>query len=209
MPRSDGPSRKNDGDADPSRTDYQFLENLSTAYWQSEVLFSALDLKLFDHIESGSMTASKLSALSGCREDGLYRLLRVLKRMELVGESDGNWFNSQVARHYLVVKSPSYMGDFFLYRRAMQENFRLLTRKISLNDASETGRNSSGHLEVMADAVPDSVDNYAERNFHYVRALDQLARHKSDETLKTLDDPEMVKKDIEKEINKEKYFERP
>jgi hypothetical protein len=51
MPRSDGPSRKNDGDADPSRTDYQFLENLSTAYWQSEVLFSALDLKLFDHGE--------------------------------------------------------------------------------------------------------------------------------------------------------------
>ncbi len=48
------PSRKIDGDADPSRMDYQFLENLSTAYWQSEVLFSALDLKLFDHIESGT-----------------------------------------------------------------------------------------------------------------------------------------------------------
>ena len=190
MPRSDGPSRKNDGDVDPSRTDYQFLENLSTAYWQSEVLFSALDLKLFDHIESESMTASKLSALSGCREDGLYRFLRVLKRMELIGESDGNWFNSQVARHYLVVKNPSYMGDFFLYRRAMQENFRLLTRKISLNDATEARRSSSGHSDVVADpvtdAVADSVDNYAERNFHYVRALDQLARHKAGEIVEIL-----------------------
>ena len=186
MPRSEGPSRKNDGDVDPSRTDYQFLENLSTAYWQSEVLFSALDLKLFDHIESGSMTARKLCALSGCRENGLYRLLRVLKRMELVGEIEGIWFNSQIARRYLVVKSPSYMGDFFLYRRAMQENFRLLKRKISLNDASEAGRSSSGNSEVTADDVPDSLDNYAERNFHYVRALDQLARHKAGQIVEIL-----------------------
>ena len=135
MPRSDDSSRRIDDDADPSRTDYQSLENFSTAYWQSEVLFSALELKLFDHIEGGRTTLQKLCASSGCSEDGLYRLLKVMKRMELIGESDGSWFNSQVARRYLIGTSPSYMGDFFLYRRAMQENFRLLTRKISRNDA--------------------------------------------------------------------------
>jgi hypothetical protein len=61
----------------------------------------------------------------------------------------------------------------------------------------------------MADAVPVSEDNYTERNFHYVRALDQLARHQADETSQTSDDPEMVKKTIEKELPKEIYFERP
>jgi predicted metal-binding protein len=177
MPRSDDPSSNNDGDADPSQVDYQFLENLSTAYWQSEVLFSALELKLFDHIESEHTTTRKLCALSGCREDGLYRLLKVMKRMELIGESEGNWFNSQAARRYLLEKSPSYMGDFFLYRRAMQENFRLLTRKISLNDDPEA-KSSSRHS--------DSRENYAERNLNYVRSLDQLAKEKAREIVEIL-----------------------
>ena len=193
MPRSDDPSRKNDSDADPSQVDYQFLENLSTAYWQSEILFSALALKLFDHIESEPMVTQKLSALSGCTEDGLHRLLKVLKRMELIGESQGNWFNSQVARRYLVAKSPSYMGDFFLYRRAMRDNFRLLTRKISLED-DELEAASCGHSDLVADpvsdpaadSVPDAGEDYAIRNFKYVRALDQLARQKAREIVEIL-----------------------
>jgi len=188
MPRSEDSSRKNDDDADPSRVDYQFLENLSTAYWQSEVLFSALELKLFDHIEAEQATTQKLCALSGCREDGLYRLLKVMKRMELIGQSDGAWFNSQVVRRYLVKKSASYMGDFFLYRRAMQENFRLLTRKISLNEDPEAtrSRRSDYVADYVADSAADSVDNYAERNFCYVRALDQLARQKTREIVEIL-----------------------
>jgi predicted metal-binding protein len=182
MPRSDDLPRRNDDDADPSQTDFQFLENLSTAYWQSEVLFSALELRLFDHIESGQTTTREICALSGCREDLLCRILRVMKRMELIGESKGRWFNSQVAGRYLVSKNPSYMGNFFLYRRAMQENFRLLTRKISLNDETET-MNRSRHSVASADtpeaAAADSGQDYAVRNFNYVRALDQLAREKA------------------------------
>jgi predicted metal-binding protein len=180
MPRSDDSSCQDNGDADPSRVDFQFLENLSTAYWQSEVLFTALELRLFDRIESTGATTQKLSALAGCKEDGLFRLLKVIKRMELIGQSDGVWFNSQAARCYLVNKSPSYMGDFFLYRRAMQENFRLLTQKISLNDDSE--KESRWHF----DSGADSEDNYAQRNFNYVRSLDQLARQKAKQIVEIL-----------------------
>lgn len=174
MPRYDDLSRRND--ADPSRSDYQFLENLSTAYWQSEVLFAALDLKLFDHIESGENTTKKLCKMSRCREDNLCRLLKVMKKMELIGEYKGNWFNSQVARRYLVEKSPSYMGDFFLYRRTMQKNFHLLTQKISaVNDS-----------DVKSSSKQDSDDDYHVRNFNYVRALDQLARQKAKEIVEIL-----------------------
>lgn len=180
MPRYDDPSDQNPGDADPSHVDYQFLENLSTAYWQSEVLFSALELKLFDLIESQSATTRKLCTLSGCREDGLFRLLKVMKRMELIGESDGIWFNNQAARRYLLVNSPSYMGDFFLYRRTMQENFRLLTRKISLNTGADVA------ICGQSDSVMGSEDDYAVRNFIYVKALDQLARQKAREIVEIL-----------------------
>jgi hypothetical protein len=93
MLRYDDPSCNNNGDADPSDVDYQSLEDISTACWKSEVLFAALELKLFDHIENGHVTARTICAISGCKEDGLYRLLKVMKRMELIGESKGNWFN--------------------------------------------------------------------------------------------------------------------
>ena len=172
MLRSEDPSSINDGDADPSQADYQYLENLSTAYWQSEILFSALELKLFDHIEGGKATTRELCGAASCREGELYRLLTVMKRMELVGESDGNWYNSQAARRYLVEESPSYMGDFFLYRRYMQENFRLLTRKVSLDENPDEKR--SRRLSCAGEA-------YAVRNLNYVRAMDRLAKEKSKE----------------------------
>jgi len=44
-------------------------------------------------------------------------------------------------------------------------------------------------------------------NDYLVKMFEKLLRNA--ETLQTSDDPEMVKKDIEKEINKEIYFERP
>ncbi len=157
-------------DSDPSRLDYQYIENLATAYWHSEVLFSALELRLFSHIEAGKSTIQALSRSASCKENGLYRLLNVMKQMGLIGEIDGTWFNSQSARLYLVETSPSYMGDFFLYRRTMQDNFRLLTRKISLND----DRNQK-------DGQLNAADDYAIRNFNYVRALDRLAREKAKE----------------------------
>jgi SAM-dependent methyltransferase len=173
MPRSEGPSIRNDDEAAPSRVDFQFLENLSTAYWQSEVLFSALELRLFVHIESGPVTTRKLCALCGCKEDGLHRLLSVLKRMELIGQSEDNWFNTQIARRFLVEKSSAYMGDFFLYRRTLQENFRMLTQRITLNDAPEAAPIA------QSGSVTDPVEDYAVRNFNYVRALDQLAKEKA------------------------------
>ncbi len=174
MSGNDHSSQRND--TDPSRVDYQFLENLSTAYWQSEVFFTALDLKLFDLIESGENTTQKLCEATKCKVGNLCRLLKVMKKMELIGEYKGNWFNTQVAMRYLIRKSPSYMGDFFLYRRNMQENFRFLTQKISEHNDYDAKSSIRRNYE----------DNYIERNFNYVRALDQLAKQKAKEILEIL-----------------------
>ena len=37
--------------AERAHTNYQYLEDLSTGYWFSEVLFAAIELKIFDLIE--------------------------------------------------------------------------------------------------------------------------------------------------------------
>jgi hypothetical protein len=39
--------------ADPAHDGFQYIEDLATAYWYSEVLFTALDLRLFMHLDQG------------------------------------------------------------------------------------------------------------------------------------------------------------
>jgi len=155
-------------DVDPAHRDFQYLEDLATAYWYSEVLFAALELHLFEFLEQGCSNLNTLARAASCHEDELHRLLKVLERLELVHQAEGSWFNSQAARIYLVSTSQSYMGDFFLYRRYMQPRWKELVQRVSL-EKREMG------LSVSQD------DDYAVRTFHYVRAMDELAQQKAEE----------------------------
>ncbi len=155
-------------DADPAHRDFQYLEDLATAYWYSEVLFVALELKLFGFLEQGGSGLDTLARAASCREDELHRLLKVLEGLELVHQSEGVWFNSQVARIHLVPGCQSYMGDFFLYRRYMKPKWEELLQRVSLEK------------RVMGQSISQD-DDYAVRTFHYVRALDELVREKAEE----------------------------
>ena len=103
--------------ADPVHTEYQYLEDLSTAYWFSEVLFAAIELQLFTVIEKENPETDRLSHILFCKKDELFRFLKVLNRMGLLDFVDCKWQNSQAAKKYLVLGRSSYMGDFFLYRK--------------------------------------------------------------------------------------------
>jgi predicted metal-binding protein/SAM-dependent methyltransferase len=155
-------------EADPAHTDFQYLEDLSTAYWYSEVLFAALELKLFELLEHGFFTLEELAAAACCGKHQLSRLLMSLERLELVHQEGGKWFNSQVVRLYLVPESSWYMGDFLLYRRLLQPQWMELMHRVLGNKGN--------------DAQPSSHDeDYAIRTLRYVRALDQLAKQKGEE----------------------------
>jgi predicted metal-binding protein len=155
-------------DADPSHRDFQYLEDLSTAYWHSEVFFAALHLRLFEFLGQGCSGLNALAQASFCREDELLRLLKALERLELVSQEKGMWFNSQVATLFLIPGSQSYMGDFFLYRRNLQPRWMELVRRVSVN-----GGDAVRHTSHDKD--------YEFRTFRYVQALDELARHKAEE----------------------------
>ncbi len=62
---------------------------------------------------------------------------------------------------------PDYMGGFILYRRNMQTGWSGLTQELALPDRLEDP------------AALNAGSDYADRNFHYVRAMDRLARLKS------------------------------
>jgi hypothetical protein len=160
--------------SDPARWGFQYLEDIATAYWYAEVLFSAVELDLFGHIENGAKTVESLAAASGCRRPALARLLTVLTRMDLIHDTSHGLVNSQMARRFLISGGPDYMGDFILYRRYMQAGWRGLTEAVACPDRA-----------VTPDALTAESD-YGVRNFHYVRAMDRLARTKAREIVACL-----------------------
>jgi predicted metal-binding protein len=154
--------------ADPAHRDFQYLEDLSTAYWYSEALFASLELKLFEALERGRSSPEELAGSASCGKDELLRLLKALERLELVHRDGERWFNSQVARLYLAPGNQTYMGDFLLYRRHMQPKWMDLAQRVSGKTQNE--------------AHPTSHDDdYKTRTLQYVRAMDQLARQKAEE----------------------------
>lgn len=155
-------------DADPAHDDFQYLEDLSTAYWYSEVLFAAMDLGIFDLLNGADRDLHFLARETECESDALARLMQVLLRLEIVGQSGERWFNSQVASRYLTTDSPRYLGEFLFYRRYMQSGWKNLLQRLAPARRLSTAR-----------ITPR--DPYQDRNFHYVRAMDALLKEKSRE----------------------------
>ncbi len=157
---------------DPSDIGFQFLEDLSTAYWYSEILFAALELNLFSLIEQRNHNPKSLASATGCKEDHLHRIMKALSGIGLIEQEKGCWKNLPAARRHLLPDSPQYMGNFLLYRKYIQNNWQNITKKLS----GDTGRKST---------IPSSTpDDYETRNFNYVRAMDELARQKAEEIVR-------------------------
>lgn len=159
--------------ADPAHTDFQYLEDLATGYWYSEVLFAAIELKLFDCLDGAGQDLDALAAASGADPRLLWRLLRVLKRLALVGEADGIWFNNPSAGQYLVASRSTFMGEFFFYRQYMKTGWQGLADRLRGDVRSPSADDADG-------------DDYLTRNLNYVRAMDAVSRLKAGEIVSVL-----------------------
>lgn len=151
------------------KTGFQYIEDLSTAYWQSEILFTALEADLFKKIGREAQTTDELASCLGCSSEDLTRFLELLESFQLIVRKKGLWQNSRIAAHYLSSDSPTCMKDFFLYRRYMQPQWMKLNEKIA--------------PDINIDTL-SKEDDYAKRTLHYVRAMDTLVKEKIPEIIK-------------------------
>lgn len=181
MPRYKSPEKMPDMPfchADLAHDDFQYLEDISTAYWYSEVLFAALELTLFDFLEKGISSVDELAIAASCRKEELRRLLKAMEKLALVYQNKGRWVNSQAARMFLVPGQSSYMGDFFLYRKYIQPQWQSLAKKISINNTSVNIQKNNPEIS--------EEDDYALRTLNYVMSSDVLLQQKSKEIVKLL-----------------------
>ncbi|WP_457550994.1 DUF2284 domain-containing protein [Desulfobacula sp.] len=149
---------------DPAQTGFQFLEDLSTAYWYSQVLFTALELELFSFLDKGLCSVKDLATAATCDPYQLVRILKAMDCMGLVTIQNDCFYNSQVASLYLVPGKKDYMGNFFLYRQYIRSQWENLTQKV-LNQEKKQ----------------ESDLSYTDRNLRYVSSTDTLVRQKARE----------------------------
>lgn len=157
---------------DPNTCGGQYLEDLSTAYWYSEVLFTALDMGLFERLESKSQNLHKLAAVLDYDAPALSRFLHLLKTLDLVDCYEDNWYNTTLASAYLIKGKPLYQGNSILWRREIKDDWA------TLKDALKTGRRVHFLPEGTSEAELDA------RRSEYITAMDNVIKLKVPEILK-------------------------
>ncbi|WP_306212585.1 NAD(P)-binding domain-containing protein [Actinoplanes sp. RD1] len=88
------------------------LIELGTAFCRAKVVLSALELRLFAHLQDGPRTEEELRAALGLHGRGTRDFLDVLVVLGLLRRVDGGYANAPAAARWLVHGTPSYVGGF-------------------------------------------------------------------------------------------------
>ncbi len=157
---------------DPHTGGAQYIEDLATAYWYSEVLFLAMEQDLFEILKDRSaLSAEALGRLLNLDADALKRYLHLLKELDLVSEYQGMWSNSTLSETFLLKDSPQYQGDNIRWRQGLRDDWRTMGEALA-----------AGHrVHFLPEDIPEKVLN--ERRLNYIQAMDNIALSKIREIL--------------------------
>jgi hypothetical protein len=83
---------------------------MMTGFWVSKVLFTGVELGIFDELANGPASAEVLAYRLRVHPEALGRLLNALVAMELLQHDVGRYRNTPEAQSYLVGSQPTYIG---------------------------------------------------------------------------------------------------
>ncbi|MBI2852618.1 MAG: methyltransferase domain-containing protein [Chloroflexi bacterium] len=156
---------------DPQDMNPQYLEDLATGYWYSEVLFTAVEQGLFTRLEPDGLSVVELARQLNYDLEALERYIRALSALGLVFEADGYCANTKLSRKYLVQGGEAYQGDSILWRKYLAENWK------SLNRCLEKG------TRVLLPPQNEPEEAVEQRLRRYCWAMDCIARNKIEQIL--------------------------
>ncbi|MGD0884617.1 MAG: DUF2284 domain-containing protein [Thermodesulfovibrionales bacterium] len=160
---------------DIQETGPQYLEDLATGYWFSEILFTAVEMDIFSLIEPKGATVEALSKALQVNLHGLRRFLQALSAIELVTKEDTTYFNTKLSSDYLVCGKEHYQGDSILWRKYLHRRWR------GISDCLREG----GRVHFAAE---DSSSERKKRIRKYISAMDSIAKIKGKEILRFFED---------------------
>ncbi|ODA42261.1 DUF2284 domain-containing protein [Desulfosporosinus sp. BG] len=152
-------------------TGAQYLEDLATGYWFSEVLFTAVELEVFNLLEPKGLTTAELASVLDMPSSGLGRFLQALCAINLVACDSGSYFNTKLASDYLVIGRPNYQGDSILWRKGLRLGWQDLAGSLK----------AGGRVNFPAEE--EDAKQFSQRIRKYIKAMDNVARTKVEEIL--------------------------
>lgn len=155
-------------DFEPQEAGPQYLEDLATAYWYSEVLFTALENDLFTILAEKGMTSGELADHLKWDPQATERFLRALCSLGLLCLYEEQYSNTVLAGNYLVRGKKYYQGESILWRKYLSTGWRELAGCLQ----------AGGRVSYADDA--DGVE-LEQRIKKYIRAMDNVARAKAQE----------------------------
>lgn len=156
---------------DPQEMNPQYLEDLATGYWYSEVLFTAVEQGLFTLLEPSGKPVDELAEELNYDLGSFKRYLKVLAVLGLVFVAEGCCTNTKLSRKYLVQGAEVYQGDSILWRKYLIENWQ------SLKQCLEKG------TRVLFPTTDEPEEAIRERFHRYCRAMDCIVKNKIEEIL--------------------------
>jgi len=140
------------------------LEDLATAYWFSEVIFTAVELDVFSMLDPAGSTAARIAQMMEFDTPAVERFLEALCALGLATRGNGgSFYNSRIAAQYLVKGKECYQGNSIQWRKTISSPWK------SLKDSLKSG----GRVYYPA---PEKT---MERLQRYISAMDDVARVKS------------------------------
>ncbi len=157
---------------DPHEDASQYLEDLATAYWASEALFTALGAGLFAFLaDAESADVPAIAAHFGWQPDAAERFLWLLRELGLVDHYDGQWFNTALSRDHLTPGAPADQRANIRWREALKAEWATLPAVLA------AGTRTHFPDAAVSDAAMDA------RRRDYLKAMDAVLAGKLSEIL--------------------------
>ncbi len=160
---------------DPQADGAQYLEDLATAYWFSETLFTAVELDVFSILEPEGATAEQIARVLDLDPRSTERFLHALCLLGLLTHFAGSFYNSTVASRHLVKGREHYQGNSILWRRRLRAPWG------DLKGAVKKGTR-------VCESDSDDPEVLKERIRAYIDAMNDVALTKTSEILRFFDD---------------------
>ena len=93
------------------QTGFSRLFEMHQGIFYTRLLHQAIDLKVFDHLET-KMTATRLADRLYTHPGATLHFLRGLAAAGLLEIEDGSFVNSELSQAFLVTETPGYLGEY-------------------------------------------------------------------------------------------------
>ena len=102
---------------------FEQLESIASGFRASQVLFTAVRLRLFDALKNGQKNAEQLAKIVGADSRGITILCNALAGLDLIKKHGNSYGLSLLARKYLLTDSPYSQQAIWLHNAALYEKW--------------------------------------------------------------------------------------